>query len=220
MVLLDILRWRYKLKKGWDMKKVELKSRVLGNLNKEVSNWPVDENYKNQIVGIINSFVHPLKILDTAKNLHEIIVLSNANTEVIVKKLEQLLTAKTTTIRELILFYQNYSRLIPNLKNDIENFLKYDKNIGFTLELLKCQDDKIIQNVINEANNNSMFLINRENGRRITRLSENLKKPFNKELEVQAKFMTEEMRNSKISNFEETSAQLITIMKIVKIDIP
>lgn len=202
------------------MKKVELKSRVLGNLNKEVSNWPVDENYKNQIVGILNSFVHPLKILDTAKNLHEIIVLSNANTEVIVKKLEQLLTAKTTTIRELILFYQNYSRLIPNLKNDIENFLKYDKNIVFTLELLKCQDDKIIQNVINEANNNSMFLINRENGRRITRLSENLKKPFNKELEVQAKFMTEEMRNSKISNFEETSAQLITIMKIVKIDIP
>ena len=150
------------------MKKIELKSSVISSLSPIVSNWSVDN--KNQITGILNNFAHSSSILEISKDLYEIIELSGFSIERGVNELTKLLTSQATTIRNLILFYQNYSKLIPSLQSDMEQFLKLDKNIEFTIELLNCGDSKVIRNAINEVKKNPSFNINRENGRRIKKI--------------------------------------------------
>ncbi|MCS5422199.1 MULTISPECIES: hypothetical protein [Psychrilyobacter] len=198
--------------------KVKLCANVVGQLSSIISKWPVDKNDVKQIVGILDSFIGGLSSFDAAENICEIKKVANFNTEDVSKYLKGILTIKATTIKRLVNFYENYSKLLPNLQNNIKEFLSDVKNTDFTIEILRSQDPEIIIKAIKEASNNNLD-INRVNGRRIFDLFENLKKLNFNVLEAQTKFLIDEIDKTPHNHYKKVVPQLLTIINEIVINI-
>jgi len=196
------------------MKNIRMKIHGSKNLIFEVSSWPVEKSVEEEIVEILISFADRLSTLEIAKNFYNVKRIGKLTAEDTSQCLKKILTIESTGIKDLMRFYEKFLELPSDLRSEVELFLLDEKKADFTIQLLRIDKADTILKAI-EAANDKLLVPNRTNGRRISKLFEEMSKADAKLIEVHSKFLIDELDNTTPNKRNATIVELLAIMNTI-----